>query len=125
MEWYVSNPRTPEAIYPDEVLDLVTKEEEEDDSASEGSWSGPTCSNASRLPSPQPSSLRDLPPSLHPPPSLKRKASDNVVSPRKTRKGSKRSKPVRVMSKAASTMPKLPPNTPETRQAINRVFKRP
>ena len=31
----VSRDRTPEAIYPDEVLDLVTKEEE-DDSSSNG-----------------------------------------------------------------------------------------
>ncbi len=42
LDWYGSNPegidrdRTPEAIYPDEVLDLVAKEEDDDDSASEG-----------------------------------------------------------------------------------------
>ena len=115
LEWYGSNPegidrdRTPEAMYPDEVLDVAWKEED-DDNDSEGEWSRPTYSDASRSPSP----------SLHPPPSLKRKApeasDDDIVAPRK---GSKRSKPVPVMSSdAVSTMLKLPPHTPENRQAV-------
>ena len=111
LEWYGSNPegidrRTPEAMYPDEILDIVTKEEEDD---SDGEWSRPTYSDASRSPSPTSS--------LHPPPSRKRKASDNDVVA--ARKGSKRSKPVPVISsEAVSTMLKLPPHTPETRQAV-------
>jgi hypothetical protein len=120
LEWYGSNPegidrRTPEAMYPDEILDIVTKEEEDD---SDGEWSRPTYSDASRSPSPT-SSLHPPPPptSLHPPPSRKRKASDNDVVA--ARKGSKRSKPVPVISsEAVSTMLKLPPHTPETRQAV-------
>ena len=112
LDWYGSNPegidrdRTPEAMYPDEILPLVVREEEEE---SDGEWSRPTYSDASRSPSPTSS--------LHPPPSLKRKASDNdVVVPRK---GTKRSKPVPVISsEAVSTMLKLPPHTPETRQAV-------
>ena len=117
LEWYGSNPegidrdRTPEAMYPDEVLDVAWKEEDDDNDDSDGEWSRPTYSDASRSPSPKPS--------LHPPPSLKRKASDDIVAPRKARKGSKRSKPVPIWSsEAVSTMLKLPPHTPETRQAV-------
>ena len=112
LDWYGSNPegidrRTPEAMYPDEVLDVVAKEDEE---VSDGEWSRPTYSDASRSPSPRPSSSA---------PSLKRKASGDVVAPKKARKGSKRSKPVPTMSpEAVSTILKLPPHTPETRQAV-------
>lgn len=108
LEWYGSNPegidrdRTPKTIYPDEILDVAWKEED-DDNDSEGEWSRPTYSDASRSTSPKPSSPLHPPPSRHPPPSLKRKApeasdDDDVVAPRK---GSKRSKPVLVMSSEA------------------------
>lgn len=122
MEWYSSNPegidrdRTPEAMYLDEVIDVAWKEED-DDNDSEGEWSRPIYSDASRSPSLKPSSFLHPPPSRYLFPSLKRKApeasDDDVVAPRK---GSKRSKSVPVMSsEAVSIMLKLPPYTPETR----------
>ena len=127
MDWYGSNlkgidrDRTPEAVYPDEVLDVVAREEDEEEENSDGEWSRPTCSDASRSPSPKPSS--SLPPSTHLlsplpplPPLLKRKASGNIVAPRKVRKGSKRSKPVPIIfPETISIMLKLPPYIPETR----------
>lgn len=76
LDWYGSNPegidrdRTPEAVYSDDIVPLVPEEE---DSGSDGEWSRPTYSDASRSPSPRPEGSTSLPPSLHPP--LERKAS--------------------------------------------------
>ncbi|KAF6238725.1 hypothetical protein HO173_003231 [Letharia columbiana] len=114
LDWYGSNPegidrdRTPEAEYSDEFLPL----KEEDSGSSDGEWSRPTYSDASRSPSPP--SKPSTSPSSH-----KRKASTSLDERKEhPRKGSKRGKPAPVIPpELASTMLKLPPHTPETRQA--------
>ena len=115
---YGSNPegidrdRTPEAMYSDEIVPLVPEEE---DSGSEGEWSRPTYSDASRSPSPLPEGSTSLPPSLHPP--VKRKASAPLD--KEHRKGTKRSKPTPLVEpELASTILKLPPHIPETRETV-------
>lgn len=96
IDWYGSNPegidrdRTPEAKYIDEVIPLVPEE----DSDSEGEWSRPTYSDASRSPSPPPKPFTFL----------KRKASDSLSNDEATheqkppRKGTKRSKQAPVVT---------------------------
>lgn len=99
------------AVYIDEVISFVPEEH----SNSEGELNRPTYFDASRS-----SSLRPKP-SI----SLKRKASDSLSDDealheqKPPRKGIKRSKHAPVETpKQASTMLKMPPHTPETRQAI-------
>ena len=121
LDWYGSNPegidrnRIPDASYSDE--DMALNQEQDDSDPSDGEWSQPTYSNASRSPSPTLKSL--LPPSHHP--SRKRKASVLLDEDEKKepRKGTKRSKPTPAIgSEVASTMLKLPENTPATREAV-------
>ena len=117
LDWYGSNPegidrdRTPQAIDSDDSLPAVIQEEDSDPSDSE--WSRPTYSDASRSPSPIPKTLSI---SLHPP--LKRKASTSLDDRKEPRKGTTRSKiPPPMSLEVASTILKLPEDTPATREA--------
>ena len=115
LDWYGSNPegidrnRTPPTDYLDEILPFV----QEEDSDSDGKWSRPTYSDASRSPLPSKPSSSLLP--------LKRKTSSASLDEQKERpgrKGTKRAKLAPVADpELASTILKLPPDTPETRQA--------
>lgn len=92
LDWYGSNPegidrdRTPNPCYSDDKLYPI-KESEHESSLSEGEWSQPTYSDASRSPSP---ALKTLPVSNHP--AKKRKASISLDEQKEPRRGSKRSK---------------------------------
>ena len=94
---------------------LLQQEEEEEDKSdpSDGEWSRSTYSDASRSPSSPPNVL---PTSHHP--AVKRKASSSLDKQNEPRKGTKRSKPTPVVPpEVASTMLKLPEDTPATREA--------
>ncbi len=113
-DWYGSNPEgidrdpTLEPCYSDELLPVVDGE----DSDSDGEWSRATYSDASRSPSPSKP--------FRPPPSLKPKVIASLEDRKdQSRKGIKWSKSApSITPKQTSTILKLPPRTPETRQAV-------
>ena len=126
IDWYGSNPegidrdRTPEAEYSDEAIPVVSEE----DSDSEGEWSRPTYSDASRSPSPMSPKLESVPPSSTSSSTRKRKAESSLdasVDQKKPRKGTKRRKTRgerEAIANLRSTVMALPPNIETVRQAV-------
>ena len=91
---------------------MALNQEQEDESDDE--WSRGTYSDASRSPSPP---LKTLPTSYYP--DVKRKASTSLDEQKEPRRGTKRSKAAPLIPpEVASTMLKLPEDTPATREAV-------
>ena len=93
---------------------MALPQEKDESDPSDAEWSRGTYSDASRSPSPL---FNTLPTSYHP--SIKRKASISLDKQKEPRKGIKRSKLAPMMpSEVASTILKLPVDTPATREAV-------
>ena len=93
---------------------MALLQEKDKSDPSDAEWSRGTYSNASRSPSPP---FNTLPTSYHPP--IKRKASVSLNEQKEPRKGTKRSKLAPVIpSEVASTILKLPVDTPATREGV-------
>lgn len=91
--------------YTDNQTRRILNQEEDDSDPSDGEWSQPTYSNASRSPSPTLKSF--LPLSYYPSRKCKASAPPNDEKKKEPRKGTKRSKPVPLLTPKVASTPGL------------------